>query len=118
MRLLLDEHHHPDVAGQLRRAGYEATAIAERADRRGDDPEVLELAVSEHRALVTENVRDFVRLHRRRLERGEAHYVIVFTPAARYPRGAMGRGQLIGALTALLREHVAEDALRDRLMWP
>lgn len=106
------------MAGELRRAGYDAAAIAEQADARGlDDPEVLELAVSQRRALVTENVRDFVRLHRRGLERGEAHYGIVFTPAARYPRGAMGRGQLIGALTALLREHVAEDALRDQLMW-
>lgn len=118
MRLLLDEHHHPDVASRLRGDGCDVVALADLADVRGSlDAEVLRLAVDEHRALVTENIRDFVPLHRTWIERGDHHYGVLLTASRRFPRGPEARGRLVAALAALLSTHPAEDALRDLVIW-
>ena len=118
MRLLLDEQHDPEVARQLTVRGHDVEAVAARhLGQSLSDPEVLDLATSEERALVTEDVRDFAVEHRRRLATGIPHFGIVVTSAKRYPRDRRSVGPLIAALDRLLRAHPAEDALRDRLIW-
>jgi hypothetical protein len=61
VRLLLDAHFSGRVIGRrLRRGGHDVFALDERQDLEGiDDPEVLALATSEDRILVTHNVKDF-----------------------------------------------------------
>lgn len=118
MRLLLDEQHDPEAARRLDARGHDVSALAARELGRSlSDPEVLDLATVEHRAVVTENARDFVVEHRRRLAAGVAHFGIVITSPRRYPRGRRSIGALIEALDGLLRVHPAEDALRDQLIW-
>ena len=64
MRLLLDEHFDYAIAEQLRRRAIDAIAVQrERPDLEGqDDDIVLRTATSEHRVVVTNNVRDYAPL--------------------------------------------------------
>ena len=66
MRLLLDAHvSGPNVGRRLERHGHDVRALdQERALEGLDDDEVLALATSEHRILVTHNVADFPRILR------------------------------------------------------
>lgn len=80
MRLLLDEQHDPEVARQLNDRGHDVSALAARElGRNLSDPEVLDLATTEERAVVTEDARDFAVEHRRRLAAGIAHSGIIVT---------------------------------------
>lgn len=118
MRLLLDEQHDPEAARRLGARGHDVSALAARELGRSlSDAEVLDLAVAERRAVVTEDARDFVIEHRRRLAAGVAHFGVVITSAKRYPRGRRSIGGLIEGLDRFLRAHPAEDALRDQLIW-
>lgn len=67
------------------------------------DKEVLAAASAEDRALVSENVPDFVRLEAEALARDEAHSPLVFTLNRQFPRGDPGTtGRLVAALHALM----------------
>ena len=60
MRALLDEQLSPQTAVLLRQAGYDADAVADREDLTGRSGRIIfEVACSEGRALVTNNIRDF-----------------------------------------------------------
>jgi predicted nuclease of predicted toxin-antitoxin system len=64
VKLLLDEMLSPAIARDLRAHGHDAEPVAGHPDREAlSDPEVLALARAEHRALVTNNLRDFRPLH-------------------------------------------------------
>ncbi|WP_445147790.1 DUF5615 family PIN-like protein [Baekduia sp. Peel2402] len=63
MKLLLDEMLSPVIAELLHSRGYDVQAIAASAHAELSDPEVLDLARSQQRAVVTNNVRDFRPLH-------------------------------------------------------
>lgn len=64
MKLLLDEHFSQVIAEQLRSRGHDVVAVVERVElRERADAEVLGWAVSQGRAVVTENAGDFLRLH-------------------------------------------------------
>lgn len=118
LRLLLDEHHDPEVARRLRDLGYDVIAVAERDDLRGrPDPEIFAVATTEGRAVVTENVRDFMALVRRAAERDERHPGVIFTAPSRYPRIPSARDALVSALTSLLDGYAPADALRDTVVW-
>ena len=60
MRLLLNEMLSPAIARELRERGHDVLAVA---DRPGwialSDPEVMALARTERRAVVTNNLRDY-----------------------------------------------------------
>lgn len=79
MRLLLDANLSPrGIAARLREAGHEVLALAEDAIFEGlPDPQVLELAASEQRVLVTRNSRDFAPLARQWAEAGRPHAGII-----------------------------------------
>lgn len=118
MRLLLDEHHDPDVARQLRELGHDVVAVAEREDLRGrSDPDLFAAAIAEQRALVTENARDYVPLAARSAAEDLRHYGVILTSPARHPRRPDARGRLVDALARLLEGRRSPDGLRDAVLW-
>jgi hypothetical protein len=108
VKLLLDEMYAPVVAEQLRARGHDVVSVHDADYRRlegAPDEEVLAAALTEARALVTENVPDFRRLEADALARGEAHAPLVFTSNRRFTRGEPGTiGRLVEALHVLVTE--------------
>jgi predicted nuclease of predicted toxin-antitoxin system len=75
LRLLLDANLSPrGIAVKLRENGHDVLALAEDATFEGlPDPEVLELAASQKRILITRNSRDFAPLAREWAQAGRSH---------------------------------------------
>ena len=118
MRVLLDEHFSPEIARQLRDRGHDAVAAREAVGAPGvSDRDLRTLATSQRRAIVTENVADFVELHRLAIVTSTSHFGIVFTSARQLPRTRRGIGRMVRALDALLASHPATDPLRDQTWW-
>lgn len=119
MRLLLDEMHAPAVAAHLRNRGHDAVAVKERADLIGlPDEELLRAATADHRAVVTENVKDFAALHRRISAAGQRHTGLVFTHPRRFPRSARNHVRVLAdALAVLLDEHGAMLSDVESFIW-
>lgn len=104
MRLLLDEMHSPRVTRALRDEGHDAVAVGERDDLRGaPDEEVLRAAAGEERAVVTENVGDFLPLVQAWAAAGREHHGVVLTNPRRFDRARTTYpGDLIAALGRIL----------------
>ena len=114
MRLLLDEMIAATVAEQLRRRGHDVVALQDASLQhlRGvDDDRVLDHASSERRAVVTDNVPDFVDCHRRRLEAQRTHYGLLFFSNDTFPRHRhdVFVGYVVRALDAELDAHPGDD---------
>ncbi len=118
MRLLLDEHYSKEIAVRLRDAGYDVACVTERHDLRGrSDHELLEIAATEGRAILTENVGDFMPLVHQAAGEGGGHSGIVFTSGQSMPRSPATIGLYVGALIALMESHPSDEALADRVLW-
>lgn len=118
MRLLLDEHYSPEIAEQLRRRGHDVVAVGEEPALRGLADEIhFATSPEQRRAIVTENVGDFRPLLAAAVRAGTANYGLVCVSARRFPRAKAAIGRMILALDALLRDHPADDGLRDREVW-
>ena len=108
MKLLLGEMYPPAVAEQLRVRGHDVVSVHDGDYRRlegAPDEEIFATALTEERALVTENVPDFRRLEADALAHGEAHAALVFTSNRQFPRGEPRTiGRLVEALHALLSD--------------
>ncbi|HWY19111.1 MAG TPA: DUF5615 family PIN-like protein [Solirubrobacteraceae bacterium] len=104
MKLLLDEMYTAAVAEQLRERDHDVIAVAERADLRGTlDEDLLSWAQAEDRALVTDNQRDFIPIHHRRIASGHDHKGLLLTTNRRFPRGQPATtGKLVVALDLFL----------------
>jgi predicted nuclease of predicted toxin-antitoxin system len=65
-RLYADEQYPYPVVEFLRALGHDVLTVQEagRANQGIPDPEVLSFATSSNRAVITQNRKDFVRLHR------------------------------------------------------
>ncbi|MGH7960840.1 MAG: DUF5615 family PIN-like protein [Candidatus Binatia bacterium] len=75
--LFLDEDVRVLLAEILRQRGYEAIHVSE-VNREGkSDPEQLAYAVSQERAILTHNIRDYLLLDRTYQARGKEHYGII-----------------------------------------
>jgi len=106
------------VAGELRGQGWDVVATQERPALRGrSDREILAVATSEGRAVVTENVGDFGRLFSILAASGERHAGVILVSGRRFPRSVARSRDLVDALGFLLRAHPHDDALRDGLLW-
>jgi Domain of unknown function (DUF5615) len=106
MKLLLDEHHSPRVALELTKAGFDVVAASGDDRCRGaSDEDLLAMATAHRRAVVTENVADFMALGARWSADGRAHAGIVLTHPVRFNRALRSYpGILIKALKAFLQE--------------
>lgn len=118
MKLLLDEHYSPTIASELRERGHDVASVAERDDLRGlGDRELWGFASAEGRALMTENVADFMPLVREAAAQGERHFGVVFTSPRSLPRGPRTIGVYVDRLDSFLRNCPADDALADQVLW-
>jgi hypothetical protein len=118
LKLLLDEMFSPLVAAELRDRSHDAVAITERHEWKAlSDPDVVELARTEQRAVVTANVRDFRPLHAEPVAAaGKGHAGMVFVPASfRLTRTATG--QIVAALEAQLLEYPGDEDLANGETW-
>ncbi len=118
MRLLLDEMLSPAVARHLRAHGHDVEPVAGHPDREAlSDPDVLALARAEHRALITNNLRDFRPLHHEAITPGgPGHYGMIFIPSA-YRRTKADTGKIINALETILTQHPRDDDLANGEAW-
>lgn len=105
MKALLDEQLSPRIAELLRDRGHDVQAVVDRRDLAGrSDRVIVEIAASEERAVITNNVKDFRPLAAERLARGEAHAGLILLPSTRTrTRGALE--MLANAIEQILRQH-------------
>lgn len=117
MKLLLDEMLSPDIAELLYGRGHDLQALAGSAHAELSDPEVLDLARSQQRAVVTNNVRDFRPLHIAAVQAGGAgHYGMVFL-AGNFRRAKADIGRIADALEEKLRQYPGLDDLANAEDW-
>lgn len=88
-KLLLDEDVHVPLAAALRRDGYNAVHIKERALDRLPDSQVLASAVQEERVVLTFNREDFLRLYNEYFQQHFEHWGIII--AKQYPLKTLRR---------------------------
>ena len=108
----------PAIARELRARGHDVEPAAGNPDREAlSDPEVLALARTEHRAIVTNNLRDFRPLHHDAITPGgPGHYGMIFMPST-YRRTKADTGRIIAALEAILTQHPGETDLANGEAW-
>ncbi|MET0849852.1 MAG: DUF5615 family PIN-like protein [Candidatus Rokuibacteriota bacterium] len=82
MKVYLDEDLSPRIAEALRRRGVDATSALEAGNTHLDDRAQLAYATREGRAIVTANVRDFLRLARHAVATNTVHGGIVLVPSS------------------------------------
>jgi Domain of unknown function (DUF5615) len=118
VRLLLDEMLSPAIAHELRARGHDVQAIKEHPEWHAyDDPQVVELARRECRAIVTDNLVDMRPLHYEAIAPGSAgDYGMVFMPGS-YRRTKADTGRIVTALERKLAEHPGESDLANGEDW-
>lgn len=118
MRLLLDEHYSPEIARRLRTEGFDVKSVAAEPSLVSTaDEELVRVTARERRALLTNNVRDFVALARRWAAAGEDHHGLIFTSDASLPRSTRTIGRYVSKLRVLLEENPDDGAFRNRVHW-
>jgi hypothetical protein len=118
VKLLLDEMLSPAIARDLRAHGHDAESVAGHPDRETrSDPEVLALARAGHRALVTNNLRDFRPLHVEAISPGGAgQFGMIFMPGS-YRRTRADTGKIVAALEAVLSQYPGDSDLANGEAW-
>lgn len=117
VRLALDHHYSRIIAEELRTKGHDVVAAVERGcDREADEP-LLALCATERRALLTNNVADFIAIARRWSAQGQQHAGLIFTSDASLPRTCGTIGTYLMLLDELLAQHPAQDGFADRVHW-
>jgi hypothetical protein len=118
VRLLLDEHYSPEIARQLRTRGHDVVAVAERADLIGlGDDGLLRRMMREGRAIMTNNVKDFVPLATRAALEAGGHEGLLLTSDRSMPRRLDVIGRYVDVLDGFLRRHEGEDSYRNQIRW-
>ncbi len=102
------------VARQLRRRGHDVVAVqdGDLVHLRGiDDCALLDHAASDQRAVVTDNVPDFLRCHHARIEDGRSHFGLVFFTNDTFPRHRHDAfvGRAVTAIDRELADHPGDD---------
>jgi len=114
VKLLLDEMYPARLARALRERGADAEGVDERAPLRGlADEELLAVAARERRALVSENVADFMRLYGEWGAAGRRHAGIVIALSSRFSRTPTGYEVLLDSLVELCEHLPGREALAD-----
>ncbi len=118
MKLLLDEQYSPRIAEQLCARGHDVTAVVAQPALAGlADWRLIAAAREDDRALLTENVGDFLPIAAELARTGMPHAGIILANGRRFPRSRDGTGRLVEALHDLLVAHLQDDALADRVVW-
>lgn len=118
MRLLLDVHFSPMIAAQLRVRGHDVEAAADDdTARRLSDETLLEHAVAEGRALLSNNARDFLPIVGEWARGGRQHFGLLLTSDRAMPRDREKIGRFVTTLDSLLGDHPTEEAFKNRVIW-
>ncbi|HUO71647.1 MAG TPA: DUF5615 family PIN-like protein [Solirubrobacteraceae bacterium] len=117
MKLLLDEHYADDIAVALRNGGHDARTVSELGLKGTGDEPLLRFASSEDRALLTNNVRDFVGIVARWAADGREHCGLLLTSDASMPRGKGSVGLCVRTLGAMMDGHPGARALANQVRW-
>lgn len=98
--------HAPSVADKLTGESFDVVAVAALPELRGmSDEELLTYATTGRRALVTENVADFMPLATQWVGEHKTHSGLVFTNPRRFNRATLAYpGNLIAALREFLTD--------------
>jgi predicted nuclease of predicted toxin-antitoxin system len=84
VKALLDEQLSPQIATLLRQDGLDVEAVANRPDLAGrSDSVIFEVAWSEDRAVITNNIQDFRPLAAQWLAQGRVHAGLILLPSSR-----------------------------------
>ena len=117
MRLALDHHYSYVIAERLRERGHDVVATYEQGWQQASDEDLLGHCSNEGRALLTNNVRDFVAIAQRWAEEGRQHAGLIFTSDASLPRTRAMIGTYVERLERLLVENPGEQDVVDQLLW-
>ena len=117
MRLALDQHYSTQIAVELRRRGHDVVAAVEKGWEAEDDERLLMRCETEERALLTNNVGDFVVIARSWATQGRRHLGLTFTSDASMPRGRDTIGRYVDALESLLVANAGDTDFVDRVHW-
>jgi hypothetical protein len=118
LRLLLDEQLSPEIARELRARGHDVEAVAERPELVSlSDRELFARMAIERRAIVTNNVPDYIKLFTEALIAAREHYGLLLTDDRSMPRSRNTIGLFVRILAEFLDAHPAEDTLRNQLRW-
>ena len=79
IKLYLNENITDEVAQRLRGKGFDAISSHEVGKDAEDDTKQMAYAVSQRRAIVTINKKDFILLHKVYLQTGTEHYGIILS---------------------------------------
>jgi hypothetical protein len=117
VRLLLDEMLSAAIARELRERGHDVLAVAEHPGWAAlSEPEVLAVARTERRAVVTNNLSDYRPLYSDAITPGgPGHFGMVFMPGS-YRRTKADTGR-ISALEAKLTEYPGDEDLANGECW-
>ena len=93
-------------------------AVVEHANLRElGDRAIWSYALSERRAVVTEDVKHFMPFVIDSAAGGERHFGAVFTSPRSMPRGRGTIGLFVETLDGFLEGHPADEALADQVAW-
>ena len=101
-KLLLDEHIWVYLATLLREQGFDVIHVCEAGLEGKPDDEILRVAVEDHRAVVTFNIKDFVPLAIQCFEEGKEHYGVVVS-------SQISQGKLQRRVTNLLKKLTVDE---------
>lgn len=106
------------IAHQLRGRGHDVKAVSGNPQHESlSDSEVMDLARSQRRAVVTNNLVDFRPLHHEAIAPGgSGHFGIVFMPGD-YRRTKADSGRIVKALEGKLREFPGDRDLVNGETW-
>lgn len=112
MKLLLDKMHAPNIAVDLAGEAFDVVAVAAQSDLRGmADEELLTYAATDRRALVTENVADFMPLATQWATEQKTHSGLIFTNPKRFNRSTLAYPR---NLIASLREFLTDPPITGK----
>ena len=117
VKLLLDEMLSPVIAARLRERGHDVQAVKGSEHEALSDSDVMDLARSERRAVVTNNLVDFRRLHHDAIAPGgDGHFGMLFVTGS-YRRTKADTGRIVKGLEDKLREFPGERDLANGETW-
>jgi predicted nuclease of predicted toxin-antitoxin system len=115
VKALLDEQLSAQIAVLLRQIGHDVQAVTERPDLMGRSERIIfEVASSEGRAVITNNVKDFRPLAAEWLAQGRVHAGLILLHAAR-TRTRSAIAVLADRISTVLRDN--PDGLSGSERW-
>ncbi|QTA81465.1 Uncharacterized protein dnl_38020 [Desulfonema limicola] len=109
LKIYLNENLSWKISKALRECGYDVVSSHETGMNAEEDDIQFEFAVSEKRAVVTNNFADFVKLCSEYSSSGKDHYGVIFT--TKYTTS-----EIIRRLRILLKTMTAEQ-LKNQIRW-